>query len=190
MKNIIIMGMPAAGKGTVCKHLVSELGFYHISTGVILREEQEAGTAIGKMADRLIDTGNYMPDNIMIPLLKQRVMDSDNTVGVLFDGFPRTMAQAKQLSLFLMQRRQPLAAVICLDVDKKIAIDRIMQRSLTEGRADDDPKVVGNRVNQYVDNTAPLIDHYDKMGLVHRVNANPEKEVVYGVVRKLIEQLP
>jgi len=185
--NIITMGMPAAGKDTVCERLANEFLLCHVNTGAILREEKEAGTKIGLMAARLIDAGNYMPDDIMISMVKERIMASSGYIGRVFNGFPRTKTQAKYLNAFLLMRKEPIKGVIYLDVDKQIAIERIRERALKEGRPDDGPEVVGNRLAQYNNNTAPLLDFFSKRGLLNVIKANGPKEEVYRMVSGLVK---
>lgn len=189
MNNIIVMGMPAAGKGTVCAALAKEFGFAHLSTGEVLRAEQAAGTKLGLMAKRLIEAGNFMPDHIMIPLVKEVVVKSTNTVGTLFDGFPRTKEQAKQLHVFLYQRKQPISAVIFLDVSKKVAVERLLKRAQTEGRADDTEEVISNRWGHYNSKTMPVVSYFSKLGMIKPVPADGTPEEVYEQVRGFVKEM-
>ena len=189
MNNIVVMGMPAAGKGTICAMLAKEFGFAHLSTGEVLRAEREAGTKLGLMAKRIIDAGNFMPDHIMIPMVKEAVVKSTNTVGILFDGFPRTKEQAKQLHVFLYQRKQPISTVIFLDVSKKVAVERLLKRAQSEGRADDTEETIGNRWGHYNSKTMPVINYFSKMGMIKPVPADGTPEEVYEQVRGVVKGL-
>lgn len=188
MNNIIIMGMPAAGKGTACSKLSQDHGYEHISTGDMLRHEQAIGSKIGKLADRLIDTGGYMPDDIIISMVKERIINSKNTVGFLFDGFPRTKEQAKQLHAFLVQRKMPVSKVIFLDVNENEAIERINNRAKKEGRPDDSPEVIKRRLNEYREKTAPLVAFFEKRGLLHRVPSTNGVDIMCENVLSAIGQ--
>lgn len=188
MNNLIIMGMPAAGKGTACARLASELGYEHISTGDMLRHEQSIGSKIGKLADKLIDTGGYMPDDVIISMVKERVIGSVNSVGFLFDGFPRTKEQAKQLHAFLVQRRMPIAKVVFLDVNENEAIERINARARKQGRPDDSPEVIKKRLKEYREKTAPLVDFFEKRGLLHRVPSTNGIDIMCENVIAAIEE--
>lgn len=189
MSNIIVMGMPAAGKGTICAALAKEFGFTHLSTGEVLRAEQAAGTKLGLMATRIINAGNFMPDHIMIPMVKETVVKSTNPVGILFDGFPRTKEQAKQLHVFLYQRKQPIATVIFLDVTKKVAVERLLNRAKLEGRVDDTEEVISNRWGQYNSKTMPVINYFSKMGMIKPIPADGSPEDVYALVQPKVKEL-
>lgn len=188
MNNIIIMGMPAAGKGTVCNRLSKEFGYEHISTGDILREEKRKKTKVGLMAERISDAGGYMPDEIVISLVKERIINSDNKIGFLFDGFPRTKEQAKQLHAFLVQRKTPINKVIFLDVNENEAIERINERLKKEGRPDDSPDVIRRRLNEYKDKTAPLVSFFESRGILQRVPSTNGIDIMCENVISAISQ--
>lgn len=189
MNNIVIMGLPAAGKGTLCQRLSEQYGFEHISTGEILRSEQAKGTKLGNMATRVIDSGGYMPDDIMIPMLKERVIASDNAVGFLFDGFPCTKEQAKHLHAFLFMRKQPIASVIFLDVKKNVAVERLLKRATIENRPDDTESAIVNRWNEYEQKTLPLIDYFSKLGLIETVDANGTTDHSHAQASVIIDRI-
>ena len=188
MNNLIIMGMPAAGKGTTCKRLSNDQGYEHISTGDMLRHEQAIGSKIGKLADKLIATGGYMPDDIIISMVKERIINSKNTIGFLFDGFPRTNEQAKQLHAFLVQRKMPISKVIFLDVNENEAVERINERARKQGRPDDAPEVIKQRLKEYREKTAPLVSFFEKRGLLHRVPSTHGIDTMCGNVLSAINQ--
>lgn len=189
MNNIVIMGMPGAGKGTVCHRLAEQYGFEHLSTGEILRDEQARGTKLGNMATRVIDSGGFMPDDIMIPMVKEHIIASENQVGFLFDGFPRTKEQAKHLHAFLFMRKQPIVSVVFLDVKKHIAVERLLKRAAIENRPDDTEQAIVNRWNEYENKTLPLIDYFSKLGLIERVDANGTPENAYALVSNIVDGL-
>lgn len=181
--------MPSAGKGTLCARLAQKYGFQHISTGQILRDEQAKGSKLGKMATRIIDSGGYMPDDIMIPMVKECIISSDNPNGFLFDGFPRTKEQAKHLHAFLFTRKQPIDSVLFLDVKKNIAIDRILKRAAIENRPDDTKEAIAHRWHEYEKKTLPVVEFFSKFGLIRPLDANAPKDEVYQQAVDIIEEL-
>ncbi len=183
MKNYVLMGMPASGKGTLSKQLSELYGVELISTGDLLRKEQAEGTKIGKMADALINVGKFMPDNIVITMVRDSVIRSSNDQGFVFDGFPRTQDQAKQLHAFLLQNKTPIDKVIYIDVSERVAMDRIKKRAEAENRPDDDPQVVLQRMEEYRKNTEPVLGFFEKKGLLLRVDGNQPKEAVLKQVQ-------
>ncbi len=187
MNHIIIMGPPFAGKDTIASLLVKNFGLHQIGTGKILREEQEAGTKIGRMADRLINSGGFIPDDVIIPMVKDRIIKYDGNVGLLFNGFPRTKEQAKQLHGFLHMRKSPIKGVIYLSAQENILKERMLHRAKTEGRADDNEQAFINRMNEYHSKTAPLLEFFAKLGLIHRIDSNDPVDEVYLCVETLVK---
>lgn len=185
MKNIILIGPPGAGKGTQSKLISENLGLIHISTGDLIREEQAKDTKIGKLATQLSDKGNFLPDNIVIEMVKQKIIDNPNSNGFIFDGFPRTVDQAKLLDEFLNYRKTPITKVALLDISDDLIKKRISERATKENRADDSPEVLQNRINIYNKQTTPVINYY-KDGYIFaanrsviKVDASKSKEEVY-----------
>lgn len=160
MKNIILIGPPGAGKGTQAKLISNKLELIHISTGDLIREEQVNDTKIGKLANQLIDKGQFLPDNIVITMVKQKVIDNPNANGFIFDGFPRTVDQAKSLDEFLNARKTPINKVILLEINDEIIKKRISERALLENRVDDNSEVLQTRINVYKKQTIPVINYY------------------------------
>ena len=157
MKNIILIGPPGAGKGTQAKLVSEKLGLIHISTGDLIREEQANDTKIGKLANQLIDKGNFLPDNIVITMVKQKIINNPKAAGFIFDGFPRTVDQAKSLDEFLNIRKTPINKIVLLNISDDVIKNRITERASKENRADDTPEVVQNRINVYNKQTVPLL---------------------------------
>lgn len=153
--NIILLGPPASGKGTQCKRLV-EQGFTHLSTGDMLRQAVKDGTEIGKQVQALIDAGQYASDEICIALIKERIAEGG---GFLFDGFPRTVAQAKALTEAVGQIDY---VVVFFSNDVADLIGRIEGRFAAEGRADDNVDVFRERLHQFEVLTKPVIDYYER----------------------------
>jgi adenylate kinase len=186
MKNIIIMGLPCAGKGTACKKIAEQLGFEHISTGDLIRKEQEIGSAIGKLADKKINVGSYMPDSIVTKMVKEKIIGSANSVGFLYDGFPRTKEQAKQLNALLLQRQSRIDHVIFVDVDEATAVERMKARAVSQNRPDDNESVFKSRIHEYNTQTMPIIKFFEDKGLLVKINGSQEKEAVVNDIIKII----
>lgn len=192
MKNIILMGPPGAGKGTQAKLISEKLGLVHISTGDLIRQEQANDTKIGKLATQLADNGNYLPDNIVITMVKQKVIDNPNVPGFIFDGFPRTVDQAKSLDDFLNSRRTPINKIMILDLSDNIIKERISERASIDNRPDDKPEVIQTRINNYNKQTMPVINYYKNSFLfgsnrsISNIEASNTKEEVFASMEKLI----
>lgn len=184
MKNIILIGPPGAGKGTQAKLISEKLGLIHISTGDLIREEQANDTKIGKLANQLIDKGQFLPDNIVITMVKQKVINNSNAAGFIFDGFPRTVDQAKSLDEFLNARKTPINKVILLDINDEIIKKRISERALVENRVDDNAEVLQTRIDVYKKQTLPVINYYKNSYLfaaargIVNIEASKSKEAV------------
>lgn len=154
------MGPPGAGKGTQAKLLAEKLGLIHLSTGDLIREEQANDTKIGKLATQLADKGNFLPDNIVTTIVKQKVIDNPDVAGFIFDGYPRTIDQAKALDKFLIERKTPINKIVILEVGDPVIKERILERAKTENRADDKEELVEVRINNYRTKTAKVLDYY------------------------------
>jgi len=172
MQNIILLGMPGSGKGTMGKMLVEEFGFIHLSTGDLIRAEQEKKSKIGLLADRLIDQGNFLPDQVVIQMFQKFIYDNPTSIGYVFDGYPRTKDQAKNLHAFLLKSKMPLTAAVYLELEKMEAVERILKRAKIEGRKDDKKPVIENRVELYKKMTLPLVKFFDDMKKLVRVDSS------------------
>ena len=184
MKNIVLIGPPGSGKGTQAKLLAEKFGYIHISTGDLIRQEQANDTSIGKLATQLINHGNYLPDNIVITMVKQKIIDSGVVPGFIFDGFPRTVDQAKSLDEFLNARKTPINKIMLFDLEDSVIKERIALRASAEGRPDDDVSIVQTRLDVYKKQTSPVIDYYKNGHLfaanrgISNFQANKTKEEV------------
>ncbi|MBE6317605.1 MAG: adenylate kinase [Bacteroidales bacterium] len=161
MVNLVIFGAPGSGKGTQSELLIDKYGLYHISTGEVLRKHIAEGSELGIIADSFISKGHLIPDDLMISILAD-LLDSnpDTANGVIFDGFPRTINQAKELKEMLKKRGSELHAVIGLEVDDDELINRLIMRGKASGRSDDNLETIKQRLNVYHSQTSPLRDFY------------------------------
>jgi adenylate kinase len=164
--NLILFGPPAAGKGTQAKRLVETRGMVQLSTGDMLRAARASGSELGDMVAGIMDRGELVTDEIVIALIEERLPEAETSGGAIFDGFPRTIAQAQALDAMLKGRGKEIDKVLRLKVDDAALIKRIEGRFATEGRADDNPESFKVRLNAYNTQTAPLIEYYEAQGKV------------------------
>jgi adenylate kinase len=159
------MGPPGAGKGTQAKLLAAEHGWIHLSTGDLFRDHLGRGSELGKLAQQHMGKGAYVPDDVTVGMVRERIAAIAPSTRILFDGFPRTPAQAASLDELLEERGRSIGAVILLDVPDDVLVERLGLR----GRADDAPDVVRRRLGVYIDETNPVVEHYERRGIVRRV---------------------
>ena len=178
MKNIIIFGAPGSGKGTYSDEIVTRYGMGHISTGDVLRAEIKNGTELGKIAQGYISNGQLIPDDLMIEILAKTYDAQPAGKGVIFDGFPRTIAQAEALKKMLAERGHELGIMIELVVEEDILMFRLLRRAKEQGREDDNEETIKKRFAVYQNQTAPLIEWFEREGIRHtfRWADTPTKE--------------
>ncbi|MDF1769579.1 adenylate kinase [Maricaulis sp.] len=187
--NIILFGPPGCGKGTQSKRLVSERGWVQLSTGDMLREARAAGTDLGQRVSAIMDAGNLVSDEIVIELIEERLPEAEAAGGAIFDGFPRTVAQAEALDAALAKRGSRVDAVVRLLVDDKELVARMEKRAAEEGRADDNIDAFKVRLKNYQDQTAPLIPFYAQSGKMREVpGMGSMDEVAAGIAAALEEK--
>jgi len=172
--NIILFGPPGAGKGTQAKFLSSVFGLVTLSTGDMLREAMGEGSELGKKVQKIVDSGDLVSDDVMIEMILERISRPDCSVGFILDGFPRTLNQAEALDRVIKKKNIELSHVIELAVKTNILINRIKNRvSETpndQRRNDDDEQTLTHRLKVYEDQTAPILPHYEKLGLLRTVD--------------------
>jgi len=171
MINIVLFGKPGAGKGTQAEFLKEKYNLTHLSTGDIFRFNIKNDTELGKLAKTFMDKGDLVPDEVTIQMLQSEVDKNPNSAGFLFDGFPRTIAQAEALDSFLASKKQEITATVALEADDNILVQRLLERGKTSGRPDDqDEEKIRNRYQEYNEKTAPLMEYYKNQGKFHAVN--------------------
>lgn len=175
---IILMGPPGAGKGTQAKVVAERLSIPAISTGDIFRANVSDGTPLGVEAQRYMDAGEYVPDEVTNAMVRDRIAEADARGGFLLDGYPRTVAQVHELDTMLEATGDSVDAVVVLTVDGDEVVQRLLQRAETEGRADDTEDVIRHRQEVYAEQTAPLVEVYGERGLVREVDGMGEVDEV------------
>lgn len=181
---IVFVGPPGAGKGTQALRLKDYLGLTHLSTGEILREAHEAGTELGREAASYFEAGKLVPDDVVVSLVAERLAQSDCLGGYLFDGFPRTVAQAKALDAILEAQGRPLDLVVSIDVPQ----DDVLRRLASRGRTDDNPETIQQRLDQYRALTEPLLDYYEHQGILRRVDGTGSPDEVFARIQHVVDQ--
>lgn len=172
--NIILFGPPGAGKGTQAKYLVKKLNNFQISTGDILREEIKNNSDIGKKIIDVMNDGRFVSDDIVNQLLEKQVFDPQKKNKLIFDGYPRSINQAKNLDLLLDSSNQKIDFVFFLNVNKETIIKRIQKRKILEKRSDDELDTILKRYDTYMETTKPVLDFYSKNSNFHEIDGSDE----------------
>lgn len=186
MLNIVIFGAPGSGKGTQSERIVAKYGINHISTGDVLRAEIKGNTELGKIAKGYIDQGQLIPDELIIDILAKTLDSFQESKGVIFDGFPRTIPQAEALKKVLAERGQVLNIMLDLDVPEEELMTRLIKRGQESGRADDNEETIKKRLVVYHNQTAPLIDWYKVEGQYCHINGLGTMEGIFEEICKAI----
>lgn len=190
MINIVLFGKPGAGKGTQAEFLKAKYNLIHLSTGDIFRFNIKNETDLGKLAKTFMDKGDLVPDEVTIKMLQKEVDKNSDSAGFLFDGFPRTIAQAEALDVFLDSKNDKITATIALDADDEILVHRLLERGKTSGRPDDqDEEKIRNRYQEYNEKTAPLTQYYQSQNKFFAINGIGKIEEVTERLSKVIENL-
>lgn len=190
MKNIVLFGPPGSGKGTQAANIISKFGFIHLSTGDMLRAEIKAESKLGLEAKTLMDRGDLVPDNVVIGMIENRLDSNAAASGFVFDGFPRTVAQAEALDELLAKRTTAIQKVLSLKVSEEELTRRILERGKTSGRSDDqDESIVKNRVVEYRTKTEPLANYYAKQGKLVEIAGEGSVNDIFGALSAAIETI-
>ncbi|MDC3027861.1 adenylate kinase [Candidatus Pelagibacter sp.] len=184
--NIILFGPPGAGKGTQAKYLVKKLNNFQISTGDILREEIKNDTDIGKKIINVMNEGRFVSDDIVNQLLEKKVFDPIKKNKLIFDGYPRSINQAKNLEKLLHSSNQKINFVFFLNVNKETIIKRIQKRKILEKRSDDELDTILKRYDTYMETTKPVLDFYSKNSNFHEIDGSDEIEQITNKIDTFI----
>ena len=190
MLNIVLFGPPGAGKGTQANLLIEKYNLVHLSTGDILRGEITAGTKLGIEAKSLMDRGDLVPDEVVIGMISSKLDNNPNANGFIFDGFPRTAAQATTLDNLLKEKGTSISAMLSLKVEDEELIRRLLSRGEDSGRADDqDKNIIANRINEYNNKTAPLKDFYASQNKLSEIEGLGSVEDIAQKLNTVIDSL-
>ncbi|MDE6692838.1 MAG: adenylate kinase [Muribaculaceae bacterium] len=191
MLNLVIFGGPGSGKGTQSQKIKDNYGLFHISTGEVLRDHIARDTEIGRTANQYISKGQLIPDDLMISIVED-LLDSrpeETANGVIFDGFPRTIAQAEALDKALKARGRDIDAVVGLEVDDDELVNRMLLRGRQTGRADDNEDTIKNRLSVYHQQTSPLKDFYIADGRYHRIDGAKGIDEIFSQISDKLDNI-
>ena len=186
--DLLLLGVQGSGKGTQAKRLAAEYGLEHLSTGDMLRQAIAEGTELGRRVKPILEAGDLVPDDLMIELIRKRLEAPEAAVGFILDGFPRTMAQADALDPMLAEIDRPLSVVLELQVPDDVAIQRLRKRAVEEGRSDDTPEAIANRIDLYHRETKPLVSHYRLAGNLVGIHGDRSENEVFSEIQQAVEQ--
>ena len=189
MLNILIFGAPGSGKGTQSERIVEKYGINHISTGDVLRAEIKNGTELGKTAKGYIDQGQLIPDELMIDILASVFDSFKDSKGVIFDGFPRTIAQAEALKKMLAERGKDVSVMLDLEVPEDELMVRLIKRGKDSGRADDNEETIKKRLHVYHSQTSPLIDWYKNEKKYQHINGLGTMDGIFADICEAVDKL-
>ena len=190
MLNLILFGAPGSGKGTQAAKIVEEFGLLHISTGDLFRYEMGNNTPLGLQAKRYMSQGELVPDEVTVGMLKNKVLANPTVPGYIFDGFPRTHAQAQALDELLEEMNSEITLLLALAVDDEEIVKRILSRGETSGRSDDrDEEIIRNRIEIYKDETSPIFDYYQKKGKSISIDGIGGIEEIYDRISRILKEI-
>ncbi len=190
MLNLVLFGPPGAGKGTQSNLLIDKYNLVHLSTGDILRGEITAGTTLGLEAKALMDRGDLVPDEVVIGMISSKLDNNPNVNGFIFDGFPRTAAQATALDNLLAEKGTAISAMLSLKVEDAELIRRLLERGKNSGRADDkNEAIIANRINEYNTKTAPLKEYYSAQNKLSEIEGVGSVDEIASKLNQVIDTL-
>jgi adenylate kinase len=189
MLNIVIFGAPGSGKGTQSEKLIEKYHLTHISTGEILRNEIEHDTKLGQLANKYMSEGQLVPDEVVIDILDGLLADNPDSVGFIFDGFPRTLKQGEALDKMLSKRGERINVVLSLEVDDEELTDRLVKRGEISGRSDDTPETIKSRLQVYYGQTAQLKEYYANQGNLVLIDGIGTVDDIFGRIENTVDKL-
>ena len=185
--NILIVGPQGAGKGTQAKKIAEEYGIPHHATGDLYRSAIAAGNELGKLVEPILASGQLVPDEITIPIVKDEIVKAED--GFVLDGYPRNLAQAEALDTMLDEIERPLDVVLLLELEDAVSRERLLERARLEGRPDDTPEVIDRRLATYHAQTEPIVEHYLPTGKVVKVHAERTIDEVWVEIQAALDQV-
>ncbi|AFD07810.1 adenylate kinase [Solitalea canadensis] len=188
MLNLVLFGPPGAGKGTQSQKLIDKYQLVHISTGDLFRAHIKNETTLGKKVSQLIADGQLVPDSITIDMLEEEVGKNPNAKGFIFDGFPRTVAQAEALDTYLESKGSKITGVIALDVTEEELTNRIAERKKISNRADDDAEKLKKRIDEYFQKTIHVLPYYETQDKLSKVNGIGEIDVIFNDLCAVVDK--
>ncbi|NBP71159.1 MAG: adenylate kinase [Cytophagia bacterium] len=188
MINMVIFGPPGAGKGTQSEKLIQQYGFVHISTGDLFRWHTKNDTALGKRVKEIMNSGALVPDEITISMLKEELDKNPEAKGFLFDGFPRTVAQAEALDRFMKENNTAIHHVVALDVTEQEVRTRIAKRKLVDNRVDDEEEKLNKRIDEYFNKTVHVLPYYKNQNRLVTVNGIGDINEIFSSICQVIDK--
>jgi adenylate kinase len=187
MLNLVLFGPPGAGKGTQSQNLIEKFGLIHLSTGDLLRNEIAQGTELGREAKKLMDEGILVPDKVVIGMISNKLDANKDAKGFIFDGFPRTVAQAEALDELLASKGSEISGMIALEVDDEELEQRLLLRGKSSGRPDDaNPEIIRKRIKEYNDKTAPVADFYQAQNKYKSINGIGSIDDIFDSINSVL----
>jgi adenylate kinase len=187
--NLLVLGPQGAGKGTQASRIAAEYSLPHVSTGDMYRAAIAAGTPLGREVEPLLYAGKLVPDEITIPLIRDRLAEDDARDGFVLDGFPRNLAQAEALDELLGGIDRVLDAILFFDLPDDVATERLLKRAEAEGRPDDTPEVIAKRLATYHEQTEPIVEHYRATGRLVPLHAGQTIDQVWNEIQDALDRL-
>lgn len=190
MLNLVLFGPPGAGKGTQSQKLIEKFQLVHLSTGDLLRNEIAKETHLGLEAKKLMDEGQLVPDAVVIGMISNKLKDNADSKGFIFDGFPRTVAQAEALDTLLDNHQEKISGMIALEVNEDELEKRLLLRGKDSGRADDaNPEIIRRRIIEYKTKTTPVANYYQEQGKLSTVNGIGSVEEIFSEISTIVNQM-
>lgn len=187
--NLVLFGPPGSGKGTQSEKIIEKYNLTHISTGDLFRKHLREGTDLGKLAQKYMDHGNLVPDEVVIGMVDEKLKENTSTNGYIFDGFPRTVAQAEALDILLQHTNDPISITIALDVPEEELKKRILKRGKLSDRADDqNEEKINTRIQVYREETIPVARYYEKFGKFIKVDGTGTVDEIFNRITQTIDQ--
>ncbi|PRY86593.1 adenylate kinase [Mongoliibacter ruber] len=189
MLNIVLFGPPGAGKGTQSEKIITKYNLTHLSTGDLFRKHLGEGTELGILARKYMDEGRLVPDEVVIGMVGDKIKSTPDTNGFIFDGFPRTVAQAQALDHLMEEHKMSISGMIALEVEEKVLKERIRERGKTSGRTDDqDENKIQTRINVYLEETLPVAEYYKAQGKLTKVNGVGTIDGIFADISNVMDE--